>query len=169
MPKSQPTCADRVNGSWQSTRQDLHCMYGGTASEVELRAFLADQGEDAEELRNMDRDELDQQAADIRGEYGLEFSYVAPDTFEDQPDAYYRYLFSTGGPGTELRFYPRATSEERLDRAEYWFLDWYDGANITVTTDEAVEAVWQDLCDTGSVAVARNLWTNIHSLHKAQS
>ena len=151
MTNSEPTCQDRIDDSWQSTRRDLNCMYGGTASEIELREFFKDEGQDAQELRKMNRDELDQQAADVRGEYGLGFDYVASNTFNDQPDGYWRYQFSWGWPSTELRFY---ADTQTLNKAEYWFLDWFDGASITVTTDEVVQAVWQDFYNTGATDYA---------------
>ena len=59
-------------------------------------------------------------------DYGLCFDYVAPGTFHDQRRGYFRYQISWGGPSDEFRFY----CDENLDvqRVEYWFLDWFDGA-----------------------------------------
>lgn len=63
-------------------------------------------------------------------EYGLGFDYVAPSTFRDQREPYFRYQLSWGGPSDEFRFY---ASRERgfwtPYRIEYWFLDWFDGAH----------------------------------------
>jgi hypothetical protein len=63
-------------------------------------------------------------------EYGLSFDYVAPDTFNDQPEGYYRYQLSWGGPSDEFRFY--VGQESDCHAVEYWFLDWYDGASRTL-------------------------------------
>jgi hypothetical protein len=38
-------------------------------------------------------------------EYGLGFDYVAPGTFVDAPEGYWRYQISWGGPSDEFRFY----------------------------------------------------------------
>ena len=55
-------------------------------------------------------------------EYGLHFDFVEADTFEDQPDAYWRWQLSWGGPSDEFRFY------KDDHRIEYRFHDWFDGA-----------------------------------------
>tara|TARA_R100000664_G_scaffold13869_1_gene21953 strand:- start:119 stop:445 length:327 start_codon:yes stop_codon:yes gene_type:complete len=59
---------------------------------------------------------------------GLCFDYVEPNTFEHQLEGYWRWQFSWGGPGDELRGYVNEHGE--LHRLEYWFLDWYDGAKL---------------------------------------
>ena len=38
-------------------------------------------------------------------EYGLALDYVAPGTFKDQKQGYFRYQISVGGPSEEFRFY----------------------------------------------------------------
>lgn len=63
-------------------------------------------------------------------DYGLSFDYVAPDTFGDQEEGYWRYQLSWGGPSDEFRFYG---SENSIDNIEYWFLDWFDGAHIDLS------------------------------------
>lgn len=67
-------------------------------------------------------------------EYGLCFDYVALGTFGDQEQDYYRYQFSYGGPSDELRIYNDGT-------VEYWFLDWFDGAHIDVSTENCIQWV----------------------------
>lgn len=64
-------------------------------------------------------------------EFGLWFDYVAPETFNDQPEGYFRYGLSTGGPGDEFRIYAQMLGEwsASVYRIEYWFLDWWDGAH----------------------------------------
>ena len=62
--------------------------------------------------------------------YGLDFSYVAPHTFSDQPEGYYRYQLSWGGPSDEFRIY--VDNMTRPVRVEYWFMDWFDGAKVEV-------------------------------------
>ena len=62
------------------------------------------------------------------------FNYVEPGTWEDQLEGYYRWQFSWGGPSDELRAY--VNLDKSIHRLEYWFLDWGDGASVTVNKDE---------------------------------
>lgn len=63
-------------------------------------------------------------------EYGLSFDYVAAGTFKDQREGYFRYQISWGGPSDEFRFFTDA--QRQVTRIEYWFLDWFDGAKVTL-------------------------------------
>jgi len=63
----------------------------------------------------------------------LSFDYVAPHTWENQKEGYWRWQFSWGGPGDELRGFVNEHGE--LHRLEYWFLDWGDGAHVKVNQD----------------------------------
>ncbi|MCC6946412.1 MAG: hypothetical protein IT539_01460 [Bradyrhizobiaceae bacterium] len=67
-------------------------------------------------------------------EYGLSFDYVAPQTFDDQPEGYFRYQLSWGGPSDEFRFF--VNPDLSLHRVEYWFLDWFDGAHRVLAQDD---------------------------------
>lgn len=86
-------------------------------------------------------------------EYALCFDYVAPGTFKDQDEGYWRYQISWGGPSDEIRFY--SSDGEHLYKAEYWFLDWFDGAHKVVTRDDVVQWLWHDFVDMGVVESAR--------------
>lgn len=81
-------------------------------------------------------------------EFGLSFDYVAPGTFRDQAEGYWRYQFSWGGPSDELRFYSSGPNC-RPYRIEYWFLDWFDGASVDVTADKVALEAWQYMSDCG--------------------
>jgi hypothetical protein len=86
-------------------------------------------------------------------EYGLCFDYVEPETFTNQPEPFFRYQLSTGGPGDEFRFYLGAGAREP-HRVEYWFLDWFDGAHValTGTRKKLLLDIWNWLtCDGESV------------------
>ena len=63
-------------------------------------------------------------------EYGLGFDYVPKRTFSDQKRSYFRWQLSWGGPSDEFRFYV----DEDFDpiEIEYWFLDWFDGASVSL-------------------------------------
>lgn len=63
-------------------------------------------------------------------EYGLSFHYVAPGTYQGQRRGYFCYQISWGGPSDEFRFY--CDELRKPTRVEYWYLDWWDGAKITL-------------------------------------
>ena len=70
-------------------------------------------------------------------QYGLDFSFVEPETFKNQHIGYYRYQLSWGGPSDEIRFY-------RCGKIEYWYMDWFDGACKIITDKDW--ALWlQDM------------------------
>ena len=62
------------------------------------------------------------------------FDYVEPHTFEKQPEGYWRWQFSWGGPSDELRGY--VNEHRELHRVEYWYMDWFDGAKLEVQQNE---------------------------------
>jgi hypothetical protein len=76
-------------------------------------------------------------------EAGLGFDYVAPDTFNEQPEGYFRFQLSCGGPSEELRFYVDYSGS--MHHAEFWFLDWFDGSGLDVTADTRVGDLWRYL------------------------
>ena len=67
-------------------------------------------------------------------EYGLSFDYVAPGTFTDQDQGYFRYQISWGGPSDEFRFY--VNPDLSCYAIEYWFMDWFDGARRSLQGDD---------------------------------
>jgi hypothetical protein len=66
--------------------------------------------------------------------YGLDFSLV-----EGDPKNYYRFQLSWGGPSDEIRFYEDGT-------IEYWYMDWFDGAMITITKKEFAQWLFEFFC-----------------------
>jgi hypothetical protein len=62
--------------------------------------------------------------------YALSFDYVAPGTFRDQEQGYFRYQISWGGPSDDFRFY--VNPDFSCYSIEYWYLDWFDGASVTL-------------------------------------
>ncbi len=112
MTEKQATCADRVSEHLDDRLEDLQKLW---------KLWLSDCEASDEDLGNM-------------YEYGLCFDYVAPDTFSDQHEGYFRYQLSYGGPSDEFRIYANKSIEHAwvVYRIEYWFLDWFDGASITL-------------------------------------
>ena len=70
------------------------------------------------------------------------FDYVAPHTFTDQIEGFWRWQFSWGGPSDELRAYVNENKE--IHRLEYWYLDWFDGAHVLVQKDHDAWGLVQD-------------------------
>jgi hypothetical protein len=85
-------------------------------------------------------------------EYGLAFDYVAPGTFTDQEEGFWRYQLSYGGPQEEFRFY--SSDMRRVYRIEFWFLDWFDGASRDVTRVDTARALWDIFVDLECVAAS---------------
>ena len=73
----------------------------------------------------------------------LGFDYVAPHTWDNQPEGYWRWQFSWGGPSDELRGYVNEHAE--LHRLEYWYLDWGDGAHLLVDQDAEAWTQMQEM------------------------
>lgn len=98
----------------------------------------------------------DEEVADIGTlcEYGLGFDYVAAGTFPDQKEAYFRYQLSWGGPSDEFRFF--VNPDLSCHRIEFWFLDWFDGAQRTLhgEPEALLSEIWQWFCDIGAANAA---------------
>jgi len=77
-------------------------------------------------------------------EYGLDFSLVEANTFNDQPEPYYRYQLSWGGPSEEFRIFEGG-------RAEYWFMDWFDGASRECTNEPIIKEIINFFEDVGLI------------------
>ena len=123
--KREAACADRVDEQWKGRRSELEVMFrewNGDALNDEQRAALADLGHD-----EADQDEP------LLLEYGLCLDYVEGDQTKS---GYIRFVLSTGGPADEIRFYLGFNGG--LVYADYWFLDWGDGASIDVSRDPIV-------------------------------
>ena len=73
-------------------------------------------------------------------EYGLAFDYVAPGTFEDQDEGYFRYQISWGGPSDEFRIFANrgvgGNHAWYIYRIEYWYMNWFDGASVTLQGED---------------------------------
>jgi hypothetical protein len=95
-------------------------------------------------------DEQDESITD----YGLGFDYVPARTFCGQREAYFRYQLSCGGPSDEFRFF--VNPDLSCHRIEYWFLDWFDGANRVLTgeDDQLLSELWEWFRETGSAQAA---------------
>jgi len=84
-------------------------------------------------------------------EYGLAFDYVAPDTFGHQPEGYWRYQISYGGPSEEIRFYS-SSAHSTPYRITFVFLDWSDGheRKLVGKDNELAAELWNWFDEGGS-------------------
>ena len=122
------TCEQRIDSNLQSTLSDLKQLW---------EAYCNGE-EEVEDLGSI-------------YDYGLSFDYVAPETFSDQKQGYFRYQLSYGGPSSEFRFYTNPDFSVHL--IEYAFLDWFDGATRVLSDDDyyLLEAIFNFFYETGSV------------------
>lgn len=117
---------------------------------VEKNSTLLEAGDEVE------MEAVDEEQEGSLSEYGLCFDYVAPGTFEDQEDGYFRWQLSWGGPSDEFRFYASQTRNGwEAFKVEYWFMDWYDGARRTLYSDDKATLleVFQMFDDLGATEV----------------
>lgn len=166
----QPTCAERVAASFESRTDDLKRLLdayqdpdgAGPFYQVNELVLCGDCAPEdhcfPEPARPAVCDKCSADWPDEDGrlddlgsfhEYGLCFDYVAPHTFNDQAEGYFRYQISYGGPSEEYRFYTSGPAFD-VHRVEFWFLDWFDGAPRDCTANETVTAVFDHFreCDT---------------------
>ena len=125
----QETCAERFEGSRDSRIEDIRLLWA---------AECAGNEEGVEDLGTFN-------------EYGLCFDYVAPGTFTDQNEGYWRYQISCGGLSEEFRFYASRPGD-KCYRIEFAFLDWYDGETRTLhgADQELMHEIWDFFREVGS-------------------
>ena len=63
---------------------------------------------------------------DYVNQLGLSFDYVEPSA-QGRPCGYWRWQLSYGGPSDEFRVFTDV--HKNIDRVEYAYLDWFDGAS----------------------------------------
>lgn len=128
-PSRDESCENRIDHHLKGRLSDLRRLWSAYCE--------GDEGEDG-----------------TLADYGLCFDYVLPDTFADQPEAYFRYQLSWGGPSDEFRFF--VNPDLSCHRVEYWYLDWFDGAQRVFSGDDRafLLELWQWLRDIGSADAA---------------
>jgi len=144
---AQPTCAERVQDALKSRISDIRIMWRADCEGIE-DAYDLSWDEFHEEHPDWSYgDFIDLRSLPPFHEYGLAFDYVAPYTFTDQTEGYFRYQLSFGGPSEEFRFYvsPSARGSYTPHRIEFWFLDWFDGAPITLQQGSDAYALMREI------------------------
>ena len=84
-------------------------------------------------------------------DYGLCVDYVTPGTFERQRRGYIRFQLSWGGPSEEFRFF--LDERRQIDRVDFWCLNWFDGAKITLRGEhlETMTEIFEDWREIGAI------------------
>ena len=128
----QPEGYWRWQFSWGGPSDELRGYVNEHGELHRLEYWYLDWGDGAHVLVD---EQWQQRQEDLKDpEYeALGFDYVAPHTWDDQPEGYWRWQFSWGGPSDELRGY--VNEHKELHRLEYWYLDWGDGASLLVDQD----------------------------------
>tara|TARA_X000001388_G_scaffold1181_1_gene1368 strand:+ start:206 stop:676 length:471 start_codon:yes stop_codon:yes gene_type:complete len=122
--KQKKTCADVVQESYLSVFDDwlLAELFCGEDKDLLLaQGYKAKTFNDYIEYENI---------FDYVNQTALSWDFVEAGTFTDQTVGYFRLQLSYGGPSTEFRIY--TDKQFNIDRAEYWHLDWSDGASVIV-------------------------------------
>lgn len=141
---SDLTCAERIQEEFNSRLEDLRLLWGGyCGDECPKCDGMGETEQEDGELKPCEfcneSGKLSEDIPELGNifEYGLSFDYVAPHTFEDQHRGYFRYQLSWGGPSDEFRIYAEGREYHwNVDRIEYWFLDWFDGATRQLSGDD---------------------------------
>ena len=102
------------------------------------------QGVRSEKCIDLVQGEFEDRLKEIHTVEALGFDYVEPGTFTDQLEGYWRWQLSWGGPGDEFRIY--INPDKSVHRIEYWYLDWYDGAHVTLSPEQHSDA-WSHMED----------------------
>ena len=117
----QATCDERVASHMESRLSDLRLLW---------KEYCGDEMEPHELAEFRESFGVDEPSQDEPGiyDFGLSFDYCPPGTWTDQQEGFWRWQFSTGGPGDELRFFSSGPTFQPY-KIQYWFLDWFDGAH----------------------------------------
>ena len=147
---AERTCEERVEQHMDSRLNDLRLMLNPTEDDAELIdegtlekviwldcvpfRFSEAEGTTAAEIFNEYENEICEELFERFYQYALSFDVVNA----DKPgESYVRYQISTGGPAEEIRFF--CDFNRRPYRAEFWFLDWFDGASRDCTHRPEIE------------------------------
>lgn len=107
------SCEKRVKESFEGRMDDIR------------RLFKVENGE----IKGKRAEKITEEIGNL-SEYGLCLDFVEAGTFKEQREDYIRYQISYGGPSEEFRIFKNG-------EIEFWLLDWFDGASVPVTGEDA--------------------------------
>jgi len=139
-------CKDLVEGSLNSRMEDLRLLWAGYCNEdcpkcdgTGIDDDLSDSTCETPCKYCEGNRKLNEDVPDLGNlfEYGLCFDYVAPFTWKEQSEGYFRFQISWGGPSEEFRIFANKNRHGwQVYRIEFWYLDWFDGAKINLHGDD---------------------------------
>ena len=114
---------DAIPDCWQEFIDEERALKCEGKIDAELEYTL-------EDLRTITKNGVDDRALSELYSYGLGLDFVAPNTFDNQREGYFRWQLTIGGPDDEFRIFAQRINDYDwpVYRVEYWFLDWDDGA-----------------------------------------
>lgn len=140
---TERTCEERVEQHMDSRLEDLRLMLNPTADDAtyshphfgiaiggdyEYHPASDHSGETPAEIFSQYEDEIREELRERFYEHALSFDVVHAD---NAGESYVCYQISTGGPAEEIRFF--CDFNRKPYKAEFWFLDWFDGASRDCT------------------------------------
>ena len=125
-PKKKETCQDLVGKKYNGRLADLESAYHYFTIEKKPARAAHHYHEDLKEYQDF---------FDYVNQLGLCFEKIeaAPELEPISPYKsydYFRWQLSWGGPADEFRIY--LTGDEKIERVEYWYFDWFDAAHLKI-------------------------------------
>ena len=141
--KKRLTCKDLVNEKFNKVEQDYK------AAQKYFDELLSIDPDKQEEFKCKDKYNkffYCEDFFDYVNSNALSWGYVESGTFENQKEGYYRLQLSWGGPSDEFRIYTIGDTLD-IDCINYHYMDWFDGASISVFEDSISWDVCQMILD----------------------
>lgn len=131
---NSPSDTDIPIEEWRSISLDLMLRF--------KKEFNADYKEVEEYLKENENFDVEKDIGFI-DEYPLSIDYIAPNVNDTPP--YWLYLISSGGPGSEIRFFVDDKSSTKPYKVEFWFLEWSNSEKRNVTGEVIIEHLWEQV------------------------
>ena len=133
MLKHQLTCKERVSGELGDRLNDIKTafLFYSSLENIKRRAKNKTIPENFFKIvKSLDLRSYENMTEFLKS-YSLSFDFIDGVQAEQENTVnYWRWQLSWGGPSDEFRIFWNL--EKGIYKIEYWFLDWYDGAKITL-------------------------------------
>ena len=133
MLKHQLTCKERVAGELADRLNDIKTanLFYSSLENIKRKAKNKTMPENFFKIvKDLDLRSYENMT-EFLNSYSLSFDFIDGVKAEQENSVnYWRWQLSWGGPSDEFRIFWNL--EKGIYKIEYWFLDWYDGAKITL-------------------------------------
>lgn len=133
MLKHQLTCKERVAGELADRLNDIKTanLFYSSLQNIKRKAKNKAIPENFFKIvKSLDLRSYESMT-EFLNSYSLSFDFIDGVQAEQENSVnYWRWQLSWGGPSDEFRIFWNL--EKGIYKIEYWFLDWYDGAKITL-------------------------------------